>query len=67
MNIYNTIQKIEKMLSKYDSYKITIYDKNKTYASNKDKEEEIQSSTYAVGFQIPPVNDEYEDYYNKKK
>ena len=60
-DIYKTIAKVETILNKCDGYRLEIYSKDKTYSTYKDKKEEPEHDTYAVGFQIPSRNEYEED------
>jgi len=58
--MYNDLKKIEKILNSCEYYRVEIEDKGKTYLIGKDKKEEKEHSTNAVGFQIESRND-YEE------
>jgi len=47
-NIHSTINEIETLLNKCESYKIEIYNKNKTYIIEKEITE--QNESYEIGF-----------------
>jgi len=54
--MYSNLKRIEKILSSYEYYRVEIEDKGKTYLIGKDKKEEKEHSTNAVGFQIKSRN-----------
>lgn len=58
--MYNNLKRIENILKNADSYRIEIINKDKTYLLKKDKIEEPEHNTNAIGFEIRSRND-YEE------